>query len=295
MSVDTITSNPVLLTSLGGALNSGGFGGSTGPTGATGAGGESGGPTGPQGIQGIQGVQGDFGPTGPQGPVGFTGPQGDTGIQGPVGYTGYTGPQGDTGIQGNIGFTGPDGPTGLQGIQGNIGATGPQGIQGIQGVQGDIGPTGPTGIQGVQGDIGPTGPALSSAATSVSQSSSQALTADIEQYIICNTVNWDTTSSYNTTNGVYTASQTGYYLFNICLVVNDTNITGNIFLKKNGADYYSCGLMVGAVHYNSNITGSAVLLLNATDTVQFSCIVESNTSTIAGIVNTRFQVNLIKV
>jgi len=95
--------------------------------------------------------------------------------------------------------------------------------------------------------------------------------------------------------GVYTASQTGYYLFNLCLALSASNQTGEIYLKKNGSAIYNCGQMVGTTHYNSGITASTVLLLNATDTVQFCCIVEQNTSTTGGVGNTRFQVNLIKV
>jgi hypothetical protein len=154
MSINTLTSNPNILQSVGDALAEQGYVSSTGPTGPAGP---SGGPTGPTGPIGI-GSTGAIGSTGPRGVAGVAGTQGNTGATGPNGLGGSTGSTGPSGAAGSVGPTGPaNGPTGPTGPFG-IGSTGPTGTQGIQGNIGFTGPDGPTGIQGPVGYTGYTGP-----------------------------------------------------------------------------------------------------------------------------------------
>jgi Collagen triple helix repeat (20 copies) len=147
--------------------------------------------TGTSGGSSSTGSTGAVGPTGSQGNTGPTGAQGNTGPTGSQGNTGVTGHTGPTGSQGNTG------PTGAQGIQGNTGPTGSQGTQGF---------TGPTGSQG-------TNPAANVAFSAYLTSNITDVTGDGTMYtVICGTLaHPQNGSGYNTTTGVFTAPNSGFY------------------------------------------------------------------------------------
>ncbi|MHB1955639.1 MAG: complement C1q domain-containing protein, partial [Sulfobacillus sp.] len=153
--------------------------------------------------------------------TGTTGQTGEFGT-GATGLTGTTGPTGTTGQTGAIGtgatgLTGTTGPTGTTGQTGAIG-TGATGLTGTTGPTGTTGTTGPTGANGING-IGTT-----TVTSVVLDTDSPPILGSTPATVVFNIKQSDPQSAYDTTTGVWTAPDTGYYQYSYLLT---TNLTGS--------------------------------------------------------------------
>ena len=131
------------------------------------------------------------------GPQGAAGAQGHQGVQGAAGVAGAQGAQGHQGVQGAQGHQGVQGAQGHQGVQGTTGNTGAQGVQGAQGRQGA------QGYQGVQG--------AANATTINNNADNRVITGSGT----ANTLEAESTLTYNGSQLSITGSQNSYLNNNI--------------------------------------------------------------------------------
>ena len=173
---------------------------------------------------------------------------------------------------------GPTGPTGPQGIQGEIGPAGATGPQGTAGENGRNGATGRSAYQvavdeGFEGTeeqwlaslMGPAGPAGPAEVFGIQARLLNSPNIDIEDNapIIFDTVSAQvgTAISYNETTGVFTISQSGYYLVNWWVATDGSVATtgANFSLNVNGLQH-STGASPAVT---GQVTGSALIVVNA--------------------------------
>ena len=130
---------------------------------------------------------------------------------GVTGYTGYTGPAGSATNTGATGFTGYTGPAGKTGPAGSAGATGPSGGLASSSQVGAYLSTSPTNISG-DGTV---------------------------YTIIFDTVQYDSGSNYNNSNGQFTAPATGKYF--VATNVYFTNLSTSYTEITLGVDVNGAG------------------------------------------------------
>jgi hypothetical protein len=221
--------------------------------------------------------------------LGATGVKGATGVGSP-GAPGSTGVEGVTGPSGGVqGTTGVQGQTGLQGIQGTTGVQGQTGIQGMTGVQGITGLKGSTGVQGVTGGAAAT---VNSRYHGISNSSWSGTAT-----VLYSTQDYDSNSAYNTSTGVWTCPQTGYYQidaqvtftstgsdypFQILINHNSTTVTQVLFTGPTSASTAYSMLVADMVFCSVNDT-IKIQVENSSGTTNFINSAQSDFFSIANI------------
>lgn len=171
---------------------------------------------------------------------------------------------------------GPTGQTGQAGSNGSQGHTGQPGTNGIDGSQG---PTGQPGTNGSNGSQGPTGQpgANGSSGPAFSAYASGQQTNIGNSVITFNMEEFDTDSTYNTSNSRWTPGVAGYYQINALVTSRyDTGGAGDIYinLRKNGTSIkastrysYNDAFIQPSIH--------TIVYLSASDYIDIYC----NTST----------------
>jgi len=205
--------------------------------------------------------------------AGAAGAQGPTGAKGEQGLKGTKGDQGPTGITGSVGTKGDQGPTGITGSVGTKGDQGPTGITGPTGTKGDLGSTGVTGPKGESGS-GTLGPAFSAYASGGSQSISNAVIAfNLEEF--------DTNTSYNTTNNRWTPGVAGYYHINTLVSCKVDSGSGDAYvvLRKNGSTWLKASTRYATSLQFLPLAINTVIYLNATDYIDVFGVASATVST----------------